>query len=231
MPKHSKKLLARIAQVTNKRARFVLDTIVTKGVVTNEDIQKAGYNHPPRAARDVRELGFTLTTTRVGDSKGRSIAAYTLAKQQIASFKSGRDALPKKTRDALIASAGSRCRLCGAEMNLQLDHKIPYEVAGEREGSAGKAFQVLCGSCNRKKSWSCEHCENWLVFKVVETCQTCYWASPSEYIHVAMRPERRQELVWVGPAVSGFDALRRKADASRMSMADYIKHRLGDSAE
>ena len=23
-------------------------------------------------------------------------------------------------------------------------------------------YMLLCGSCNRAKSWSCEHCANWL---------------------------------------------------------------------
>ena len=35
-----------------------------------------GYNHPPRAIRDVRELGIPIITYRVTDSTGRSIAAY-----------------------------------------------------------------------------------------------------------------------------------------------------------
>jgi len=231
MPKLSKKLLARIAKVTNKRAKFVLDAIVAKGIITNEEIQRAGYNHPPRAARDVRELGFLLTTTRVKDSTGRSIGAYTLAGQQPLSTKAGRDALPKQTRDALIRAAGSRCRMCGSETNLQLDHKIPYEVAGESQGRGAKAFQVLCGSCNRKKSWSCEHCENWLRLKSVEICGTCYWAGPETYSHVAMRPERREELVWIGPSVDDFDALRRNAEAAGLPLGDYIKQRAKGSTE
>jgi hypothetical protein len=69
---------ALIEKVTNKRARFVLDSILQNGMVTTEEIRKAGYTHEPRAARDVRELGFPLKTLKVKHSNGRSIAAYGL---------------------------------------------------------------------------------------------------------------------------------------------------------
>ena len=38
--------------------------------------KNAGYEHAPRAARDVRELGIPLETIRIKDSDGKSIAAY-----------------------------------------------------------------------------------------------------------------------------------------------------------
>jgi hypothetical protein len=72
-------LLARIAQVTNKRARLVLDTIAEKGKITTEELQKLGYDHAPRAARDVRELGFTLVTTMIKNASGKRMAEYSLA--------------------------------------------------------------------------------------------------------------------------------------------------------
>ena len=37
--------LALIEAVSNKRARFVLDRIAKQGVVTTEEINKAGYDH------------------------------------------------------------------------------------------------------------------------------------------------------------------------------------------
>lgn len=48
--------------VTNKRARFVIDTILEKGSCSTEDLKRGGYEHAPRAARDVRELGIPLET-------------------------------------------------------------------------------------------------------------------------------------------------------------------------
>ena len=44
--------------VTNKSARFVIDTILEKGYCSTEDLKNGGYEHAPRSARDVRELGI-----------------------------------------------------------------------------------------------------------------------------------------------------------------------------
>ncbi|MCM1145313.1 MAG: hypothetical protein NC318_12170 [Blautia sp.] len=40
-----------LAAVTNKRARFVIDTILRKGFCSTEDLKNGGYEHAPRAAR------------------------------------------------------------------------------------------------------------------------------------------------------------------------------------
>lgn len=57
--------------VTKKRARFVIDTILEKGYCSTEDLKNAGYEHAPRAARDVRELGIPLETYKIKDSTGK----------------------------------------------------------------------------------------------------------------------------------------------------------------
>ncbi len=63
--------------VTAKRPKAVINHILQYGFVTTEELQQTyGYNHPPRAARDVRELGIPLETFRVTGSDGRKIAAY-----------------------------------------------------------------------------------------------------------------------------------------------------------
>ena len=55
-----------IENVQQKRARTVLDHILEHGHVTTEELKDLyGYNHPPRAARDVREQGIPLETFRV----------------------------------------------------------------------------------------------------------------------------------------------------------------------
>jgi hypothetical protein len=59
------KLLERINSITNKRARVVLDTLVKKGSISTSELQAAGYDHPPRAARDVVELGIALKRVAV----------------------------------------------------------------------------------------------------------------------------------------------------------------------
>jgi len=72
-----KKIRKLLENITNKRARIVIEHILENGFVTTEHLEKHyGYNHPPRAARDVREFGIPLETFRVKDSEGRSIAAY-----------------------------------------------------------------------------------------------------------------------------------------------------------
>jgi len=91
-----KDLLDRIAKVTNKRARFVLDSIAKNGLVTTEQINHAGYDHPPRAAQDVRDLGFCLKTIKVKHTNGRSIAAYVFGEGEFDRGKAGRRLLPKR---------------------------------------------------------------------------------------------------------------------------------------
>ena len=78
--KLSKELLERVAAVTDKRPKTVIDHILKHGFITTQELkEKYGYNHPPRAAKDVRDQGIPLETFRVKGSDGRSIAAYRLA--------------------------------------------------------------------------------------------------------------------------------------------------------
>lgn len=45
--------------VTKKRPRTVINHILKNGFVTTQELRDVyGYNHPPRAARDVREEGI-----------------------------------------------------------------------------------------------------------------------------------------------------------------------------
>jgi len=220
----SKELLNRVNAVSNKRARFVLDSIVKNGMVTTEEINHAGYEHPPRAVRDARELGFAIQTIKVKHTNGRSIAAYIFSETASINPRiSGRKAIPKRQRDEIISAAGSRCQMCGADTNLQVDHRIPYEVAGETQAKLASPYMVLCGSCNRKKSWSCEHCPNWMRHKNLGVCGTCYWAEPENYDHVGTERERRADLVWIGDEVSNYERLRHESKNSRRTVPDQIK--------
>ena len=77
-PKLPKEFVKLCKKVTAKRARTVIDHILKHGHITTEELKtKYGYDHPPRAARDVREEGIPLVTTRVQGSTGRKIGAYT----------------------------------------------------------------------------------------------------------------------------------------------------------
>ena len=223
-------IAGKIAEVTNKRARFVLDAIAKSGIVTTEEINKAGYEHPPRAVRDARELGFPIQTIKVKHTNGRSIAAYIFPENaQFGRGKSGRHLLPKKRRDEIIASTGAKCQICGAADNLQVDHRVPYEIAGEPVSNQSELFMVLCGSCNRTKSWSCEHCPNWVAQHNQDTCQTCYWAGHSQYLHVATVQQRRVDVVWKKDQIDDYEKLRERAEAARQAVPEYIRQVLKNS--
>jgi hypothetical protein len=216
-------LLKRVQAVKNKRAKFVLDAIVKNGKVSTEDLKNAGYEHPPRAARDAVELGFALKKIDVKNESGKTIAAYTFSDAELDPNKTGRVVMAKKERDELVHKKGGTCNMCGSTTNLQVDHRIPYEVAGESQKDEDDPYQVLDGICNRRKSWACEHCENWLKLKKFEICLGCYWANPEDYTHVAMRPERRIDIVWIGGEVNAFDTLKEEAKKNGRSVPDQIK--------
>ncbi|MEI6436893.1 MAG: HNH endonuclease, partial [Bacteroidota bacterium] len=64
--KYSEEFLKIIKSITNKRAKIIIDHIPEHGFITTQDLkEKYGYNHPPRAARDVRESGIPLETFKV----------------------------------------------------------------------------------------------------------------------------------------------------------------------
>jgi hypothetical protein len=82
---------------------------------------------------------------------------------------------------------------------------------------------LLCSSCNRAKSWSCEHCANWTTSKNPVICNTCYWASPLSYKHIALREIRRLDIVWTAEEVKAFEQLRRRSQAQGQEIPVYVK--------
>ncbi|MFC1627540.1 HNH endonuclease signature motif containing protein [Gemmatimonadota bacterium] len=199
-----------IDKVTGKRPRTVIDHILEHGHITTEEIAAYGYEHPPRAARDVREAGVPLETFRVKSSEGKSIGAYRFGDpSKIEEHKlAGRQVFPKELLDSLYLASGGRCLVCAHSYEkryLQIDHRIPYEIAGEMAAVSDEgAFMLLCGTCQRKKSWSCEHCRNW-ADKKDGICRMCYWASPASYSHVALEEVRRVDLVFSGEDATIYD--------------------------
>jgi hypothetical protein len=229
--KYPKKFLKRLQAVTNKRPRTVISHILKYGFITTEELQdKYGYEHPPRAARDVREHGIPLETFSVKNSAGRRIAAYRFADPAMSREGElrGRKAFPKEFKRKLIEVAGGKCGFCLEEYEpryLQVDHRVPYEIAGDSLASERtlQKHMLLCGSCNRAKSWSCEHCPNWLEEKSIELCRSCYWASPESYKHIAVRAIRRIDIVWTEREVEVFEKLKDRAEETNKSMPDYVK--------
>jgi len=231
-------ILKIIQSITNKRAKIVIDHILEHGFITTEELEKKyGYNHPPRAARDVRESGIPLLTTRVKSSDGRNIAAYKfgdlskITKDRLA----GRTIFSKDFSRELYDIGGKKCRICFGAFELrylQVDHRVPYEVAGDTVEERDSAdYMMLCVSCNRSKSWSCEHCENWTGQKSIDVCLTCYWASPENYSHVAMQPIRRADLVWQDDQVRVYEILKQVAKKLGVPLPEYIKKTLAKVSE
>lgn len=227
----SPELLAAIEKVTAKRAKTVLEHILEYGFVTTEDLARYNYEHAPRAARDVREHGIELETFRVKSSNGRSIAAYRLVDNVAGdNNKSGRKNFSKKFKQVLLKENGNKCSLCGGEFLetiLQIDHKVPYEVSGDRHEERNlEDFMLLCPSCNRGKSWTCEHCKNWSTMKMPSMCQICMFASPNKYEHIAMKEKRSLTLVWEATEVQHYESLERDAHLANQDIRQYAKDML-----
>ena len=217
--------------ITAKRAKTVIDHILAKGYITTEELKdQYGYAHPPRGARDVREQGIPLETFKVKAADGRSIAAYRFADlSKIEGHKlGGRQVFSKQLIADLYIQQEGRCGICHQAYEkryLQVDHRVPYEVAGDQVAveATRAAFMLICATCQRKKSWSCEHCENWLRRKDAGICRACYWASPGDYDHIAMQRERRADVVWAGKEVDDYERLQREAARNKKSVSDQIK--------
>ncbi len=231
-------LLERCRSVTAKRPRTVIEHILEHGFITTEELKdKYGYNHPPRAVRDVREHDIPVETFRVTGSDGRKIAAYRFGDVQALSIRklSGRTGLSKRLKDALIAQYGCRCfiyRELMDESELQIDHRVPYEVGGDGDGQdlTPEDFMLLSASANRAKSWSCEHCRNWNNLKDKEICLTCYWAFPEHYSHVATCEIRRIDLVWQGDEVAVYEKLKAVAQDLGKEIPEFVKEVLAREA-
>jgi hypothetical protein len=226
-----KEFLKLCRSVKSKRPRTVIEHILEHGFITTEELKdKYGYNHPPRAARDVREQGIPLETFRIVASGGRSIAAYRFAdpSKVRADKLSGRTVISKAFKRKLLEDYGSVCAIHNDPLDeryLQVDHRVPFLVVGDVPSSDRNVddYMLLCGSANRAKSWSCEHCVNGIELKDKAICKTCYWASPEEYSHIAMQDIRRVDIIWSGEEVKDYDHLKRKTEALQQDIPSYVK--------
>jgi hypothetical protein len=221
--------LKRLKSVKAKRPKTVIDHILKYGQITTEELKNIyGYNHPPRAIRDVRELGIPINTFRVMGTDGRQIAAYKFGKPSELTQLSGRTAFSTKIKKALIEKYGARCNIYLEPFpvrELQIDHRIPFEIAGDSGELSNEVnnYMLLCASANRAKSWSCENCDNWKS-KEIEVCKSCYWAFPESYSHIAMRDIRRLDLLWSGEEVAEYDRLINEAAKMNEKAPEYVKN-------
>ena len=186
--------------------------ILEHGFITSEELKNTyGYNHPPRAVRDVREYGIPIITYRVTGTDGRKIAAYKFGDptdiQNNLSKAAGRTVLSKALKQALIDKYGSKCFIYLETMDkevLQVDHRIPYEIGGgEHDEKDIDYYMLLSPSANRAKSWTCEHCENWKK-KDSSFCLRCFWAYPENYDHIAGKFEKIISLVFTDDEIDDY---------------------------
>lgn len=208
-----KDFLERLNAVTAKRPKTVIQYILKNGYVTTEDLKNLGYEHAPRAARDVRELGIPLETFKVKDSNGRSIAAYRFGdpskSKGMISKVAGRTVLSKALKKALLEKYGSVCFIYLQQMDeglLQVDHRVPYEIGGEQNENDIDCFMLLSPSANRAKSWTCEHCPNWET-KDYNYCVSCFWAHPEKYTHIAGKEQRQIIITFTDNEVEDYNNL------------------------
>lgn len=236
-PTYPKEFLERLQSISNKRAKIIIDHILKHGFITTEDLENAyGYSHPPRGARDVREAGIPLETYKVKSSGGKSIAAYRFGNLEELEIKriAGRIQFSKIFKHALYEICDGCCQVCNGkfeERYLQVDHRVPYEIGGDASDRNHAHFMLLCGSCNRAKSWSCEHCRNWRVSKQSSICMECYWGSPEDYKHVAMEQVRRLDLQWDGDEIQYYDAIKLIASQQNIELPTFVKQLLADKAK
>lgn len=233
--KLSKEILNRLNAITDKRPSTVIQHIIKYGYITTEELaSKYGYEHAPRAARDVRERGVNLVTYRVKSSDGRNIAAYKLGEPVFIDNKiskvGGRTALSQALKKALIDKYGAVCFVYLQPMEerlLQIDHRIPYEIGGELDDNID-CYMLLSPSANRAKSWTCEHCPNW-TRKNLEFCSNCFWAHPENYTHIAGREERQIVITFSDNEIDDYNQLislvgKEKAeDKIKELISEFIK--------
>lgn len=223
-------------RVQAKRPRTVINHILKYGIITTEELKEVyGYDHPPRAIRDVRENGVPLITHAVTSLKsGRRISAYTFGNisEIIKGRIGGRKAFPKKLKQQLIEMYGPRDAISNAlvpESCLQIDHRIPYEVSGDNDDMFDPShFMLLDSSSNRQKSWACEQCSNFLGARSIDFCKSCYWSSPEEYTHIAGNPLRRIDLIWQDKEINAYNNLSRQAKNLGIPLPEFIKIKLSE---
>ncbi|WP_052330788.1 hypothetical protein [Rivularia sp. PCC 7116] len=112
----------------------------------------ARVEFPPRFKNT--GLPFSRYFFGVTGSDGRKIAAYRFGDVNKARFSraSGRTGLSKQIKNELILTHGSKCFICLevlSERELQIDHRVPFEVDGEPDFEPEKGIsRKLRAYCN-----------------------------------------------------------------------------------
>lgn len=223
--------LTLLKSVEAKRPKTVIEHILQHGHITTQELKEIyGYNHPPRAIRDVREQGIPIIMFRVTGTDGKKIASYKFGdpSKVRATQLSGRTNFSSNLKNLLIEKYGLRCNIYLEKFpvrDLQIDHRVPFEIAGDNGNLSEDVseYMLLCASANRAKSWSCENCLNWQK-KDINYCKSCYWAYPESYTHIAMREIRRLDILWSGEEIAEYDFLIEEAQKLQEEAPEYVKN-------
>lgn len=234
---YSAELLAAVAKVTTRRGKTLVNHILKHGTVSTEQLETVyGLTDAASAARDVKDAGVPLAKTTGKRTTGRQMAVYAFGDPSLIRGDrfQGRRAFAKGFKQLLIKEFGAKCELCSTPYEpryFQIDHRVPYQIAGElSEGDRLlQEYMLLCGSCQRSKSWSCEHCDNWREGRQPAICKSCYWAEPADYTHIALKDHRRLEIVWLGDdEVSDHAKLKSLACRNALALPLYAKAALAE---
>ncbi|KIP71478.1 hypothetical protein SN11_17050 [Vibrio harveyi] len=220
-----------VLKICNGRAAFVINFILDVGSITSEDLKNHGYMHGARAVGDVRDQGIPLITEKIkaSDSSRKTIARYYFGSAddiKVHKF-GGRMTFAPSLKKALLNRDGAKCSISNRELDpneLQIDHKVPFYIAGDNEDNRGiDNFMLLSKSMQRAKSWDCEQCPNLKVRFDPQTCKLCYWAEPNSYTHVATRIERNMHLNWDYWEVADYDAVCQISAAQGRTAQEVVK--------
>lgn len=192
-----------LAPERTPRERSTFAIYLRQGFVTKQDCYQLGFD--PVVTRDLTKHGVVFES-----HQGRILLDLQASNVALG----GPAVFPTRERDSLIEQASFLCALCGRQYprkRLALDHRVPHRVAGNSlvaSQGAEAATQVLCYGCNNDKQHACRDCPNQQSTLNPETCESCFWAYPEAYCHVATTPERRAELAIHNPTlVAAFDKL------------------------
>lgn len=222
-------LVNKLIELTAGRSRVVVEHILDNGYITTLQLSELGYEHPPRAAADVRDRGIPLQTVRKAID-GKQVGHYRFPDDldQLDQTSRGRISISKKFRKEVLEYYGEIdifTRAATSPREIQIDHRIPYRISGDpRQPFEVENFMPVSAAMNRAKSWECEACPNWEE-RVVEVCESCYWAIPDRsYQHVATIPVRRLDITWQGEnEIIEFDHLLQMSQDEELDMAALIK--------
>ncbi len=223
--------VAKCKAVTAKRARTVIEHLLKEGFITSQTLRDTyKYNDPRRAIMDVKDLGIPIAMVRTVGTDGRKVGAYQFGDTQEARTNKyfGRSTLGKKLKASLVKRDGALCAIYlkpYPEKELQIDHRVPFQVSGDDPATDQETedYMLLSPSANRLKSWSCEHCENFIRLKDPDICARCYWAYPTDYEHVAMKQVRRLDLEWTGDETKDYDLIKKRAENAGQSLPHFVK--------